>query len=213
RNVSRIVIGKPAHSRWRDRLRGSLLDEIVRGSQGIEVQVIPRGQTAATRAPEAPRQPRRDPRPYLWAMATVLVSTLVCRAMFKHYDNSNLIMVYLLGVAFVAARVGRGPSALAAVLSVAAFDFFFVPPYLTFAVSDTQYLVTFGVMLVVSLLISTLAVRVTAQGEGARSREQRTQVLYAMSRELATARVAEEVAAVTSRHVSDVLEGAAEVLL
>ena len=108
--------------------------------------------------------------------------------MFGRFDNSNLIMVYLLGVAFVATRYGRRPSVLAAVLSVAAFDFFFVPPYLTFAVSDTQYLVTFAVMLVVGLLISTLAVRVREQAEAAREREQRTQVLYAMSRELAGGR-------------------------
>jgi two-component system, OmpR family, sensor histidine kinase KdpD len=213
RNVSRIVIGKPAHSRWRDRLRGSLLDEIVRGSQGIEVQVIPGGQTTASRAPEAPRKERPDPRPYLWAVATVVVSTLVCRAMFKRYDNSNLIMVYLLGVAFVAARFGRGPSALAALLSVGAFDFFFVPPFLTFAVSDGQYAVTFAVMLLVSLLISTLSVRVKAQAEAAKSREQRTQVLYAMSRDLAAARTAEEVARAASRHVADVLRGTAEVIL
>ena len=64
-------------------------------------------------------------------------------------------MIYLLGVVFVATRFGRGPSAFAAVLSVAVFDFFFVPPHLTFAVADTQYLVTFAVMLVVGLLIST----------------------------------------------------------
>ena len=56
-------------------------------------------------------------------------------------------MVYLLGVAFVAARHGRLPSVLASILSVAAFDFFFVPPHLTFAVSDTQYVITFAVML------------------------------------------------------------------
>ena len=75
--------------------------------------------------------------------------------MFRRFDKSNLIMVYLLGVAFVATWYGRWPSALAAVLSVAAFDFFFVPPYLTFAVTDTQYVVTFAVMLLVGLLIST----------------------------------------------------------
>ena len=65
--------------------------------------------------------------------------------MHGRFDRSNLVMVYLLGVVFVASRYGRGavgwPPAL---LSVAAFDFFFVPPYLTFAVSDTQYLVTFA---------------------------------------------------------------------
>ena len=64
-------------------------------------------------------------------------------------------MVYLLGVVVVATRFGRGASLLASVLSVAAFDFFFVPPYFTFAVSDTEYLVTFAVMLVVALVISS----------------------------------------------------------
>ena len=122
-------------------------------------------------------------------------------------------MVYLLGVAVVATRYGRRPSALAAVLSVAAFDFFFVPPYLTFAVSDTQYLVTFAVMLLVSLLISTLAARVRAQAEAARWREQRTRVLYALSRDLASARTADEVAKAATHHVADILQGPAEVFL
>jgi two-component system sensor histidine kinase KdpD len=214
RNVSRIVVGKPLHSPWRDRLRGSLLDEIVRGSGGIEVMVIPGGQRDALRSPDREAARSGQPRvPYLASAAVVLVCTLLCWAMFGRFDNSNLIMVYLLGVGFVATFYGRRPSALAAVLSVAAFDFFFVPPYLTFAVSDTQYLVTFGVMLLVSLLISTLAGRVRAQAEAARRREQRTQALYAMSRELASARAAEEVARVASRHVSEILQGPVEVLL
>ncbi len=131
--------------------------------------------------------------------------------MVGRFDRSNLVMVYLLGVAFVASRYGRGPSAVAAVLSVAAFDFFFVPPHLTFAVSDSQYVVTFAVMLVVSLVISTLAAQVRAQADAARKREQRTQVLYAMSRDLAAARTVEEVASTASRHLSEVFGGSATV--
>jgi len=214
RNVSRIVVGRPLHSRWRDRLRGSLLDEIVRGSGGIEVLVIAREPEAIPGTPPGPPgpQPRRN-WPYLVSCATVLACTLVCWAMFHRFDNSNLVMVYLLGVAFVATRFGRRPSALAAVLSVAAFDFFFVPPHLTFAVSDTQYVVTFGVMLVVSLLISTLAARVRGQAEGARRRERRTQVLYGMTQDLAGARTVEEVARAATRHVYELLQGPVEVLL
>jgi two-component system, OmpR family, sensor histidine kinase KdpD len=215
RNVNRIVVGKPVHSRWRDRLKGSLLDELVRGSGGIEVHVIAGGQTGPSGPPPVALAGGRATTlgPYLWSAGVVVICTLVCWAMFGRFDNSNLIMVYLLGVAFVATRHGRRPSGLAAVLSVAAFDFFFVPPHMTFAVSDTQYLVTFGVMLVVSLLISTLAVRVKAQAEAARQREQRTQALYAMSRELAGARTAEEVVRIASRHVSELVQGAANVLL
>jgi two-component system sensor histidine kinase KdpD len=96
---------------------------------------------------------------------------------------------------------------------VAAFDFFFVPPYLTFAVSDTEYVVTFAVMLVVGLLISTLAVRVKDQAEAARERERRTRVLYDMSRELAARRAPEDVASVSSRHVGELFRGPAGVLL
>jgi two-component system sensor histidine kinase KdpD len=143
----------------------------------------------------------------------VFACTLVCWGLFRRFDNANLVMVYLLGVAFVATRYGRRPSALAAVLSVAAFDFFFVPPHLTFAVSDTQYLVTFAVMLVVGLLISTLAARVRAQAEAARGREERTRILYAMSRDLAAAKTVEEVTRAASRHVSDVLQGPSEILM
>ncbi len=214
RNVSRIVVGKPAHSRWRDRLTGSLLDEIVRGSGGIEVLVIPGGQPITSDQPSQPAAHRASqPASYVWAVAVVLLSTLVCWTMFDRFDKSNLVMVYLLGVAFVATRHGRRPSALAALLSVAAFDFFFVPPYMTFAVSDSQYIVTFAVMLLVGVLISTLAVRVRSQADAARQRERRTQILYAVSRDLAGATTAEEVARFASRHVADIVQGPAEVLL
>jgi len=83
-------------------------------------------------------------------------------------------MLYLLGVMFVALRYGRGPSIVASLLSVAAFDFFFVQPYLTFAVADVQYLVTFGVMLIVAIVISTLTVQIRTQADVARQRERRT---------------------------------------
>jgi len=77
---------------------------------------------------------------------------------------------------------------LASVLSVAALDFLFVPPVLTFAVSDVRYLFTFLVMLVVGLVTSSLAARIRMQADAARQREQRTAALYAMSRELASTR-------------------------
>ena len=213
RNVSKIVVGKPAHGRWRDRLKGSLLDAIVRGSGEVDVYIISGERGEELQAARPATGGRAKPAQYLWSAAVVLASTVLCWAMHGRFDRSNLIMVYLLGVAFVATRYGRGPSAFTALLSVAAFDFFFVPPYLTFAVADTQYLVTFGVMLLVSVLISTLAARVRAQADAARQRERRTQVLYAMSRDLAAARTVEEVARTTSRHVTDVLGGRAAVLV
>src|SRR5205814_10599761 len=119
------------------------------------------------------RPPAGKPLPYAAALATVLASTLLAWLMFPRFELANIIMVYLLGVVIVAMRFGRVASALASVLSVAAFDFFFVPPYYTFAVSDSQYLVTFLVMFVVALVISGLTVRTRDQAEAARTQDRR----------------------------------------
>ncbi|HEU5320278.1 MAG TPA: DUF4118 domain-containing protein, partial [Methylomirabilota bacterium] len=212
-NVSGVVVGKPSRPGLRTRLRTSPIDGIVRASGEVDVYVI---SVAREEGDERTRPVARAPVPrssLLWAVLVVLGCTAVAWAMFRRFDKSNLIMVYLLGVAFVATRFGRWPSVLAAALSVAAFDFFFVSPHLTFAVSDTQYIVTFGVMLTVALLISTLAVRVRDQGERARHREERTRLLYTMSRELAALRTTDEIAMTATRQVADVFKGPVQVLL
>lgn len=211
-NVSQILVGKPAHARWRDRLRGSLADEIVRGSGEVDVYFIS-GDAAEKPSAVRPVRPRSPVSAYVRAGLVVACSSALCWAMFGRFDRSNLVMVYLLGVCFVATRYGRGPSALAACLSVATFDFFFVPPYLTFAVTDTQYVVTFSVMLLVGLLISTLTIRVRDQAEAAHQRERRTQALYAVSRELTGLLAPEEVARVLCRHVAETFRGSAVLLL
>ena len=98
-------------------------------------------------------------------------------------------------------------------LGVAAFDFCFVPPYLTFAVSDQQYVVTFVVMLVTALVISTLTHRVRRQADAARERENRTRTLLTLSRDLAAVQTTEEIVLATVRQIAAVLGTRAVVLL
>ncbi len=141
------------------------------------------------------------PSAYTRGLLVVLVCTLVAHVGRDHLAESNLVMIYLLGVVLVASRFGRGPSIVASILSVAAFDFFFVMPHLTFAVADTQYLVTFGVMLTVALVISTLTNRLHHQVEVAHNRERRTAALYAMSRDLASTRGLEALVQTALHHI------------
>jgi two-component system sensor histidine kinase KdpD len=122
-------------------------------------------------------------------------------------------MFYLVGVVLVAARFGRGPSVLAAALSVVAFDFFFVPPRFTFVVTDTQYLVVFGSMLIVGLLISSLVVRVRQHAELSRERELRTATLYRMSRELSLADGESEIVRIAEEAMAELLGAEVWVLL
>jgi len=205
RNVSKIVVGKPRHARWRDLLLGSVRDEIVRdvGDIGeIDVYVLSGDEGEGGRAPAVPPRRRESPaRAYLASAGIISLCTAVCTLLAPRFAQSNLVMVYLLGVV-AAARLGRGPSVLASLLSVAAFDFFFVRPYYTFAVSDSEYLVTFAVMLITGLVISSLTVRLRRQAEAAREREQRTSALYAMSRDLAAAADEAAVLQAAAGHIS-----------
>jgi two-component system sensor histidine kinase KdpD len=213
-NVGRIIAGKPTHPRWRDRVRGSLVDALVRASGDIDVHVMSGDAIGDARRPARPSSfaPRSTARDYALASVVVILTTLLCSVLAPFLAGPNLVMIYLFAVTLVAMRASRGAAALASVASVAAFDFFFVPPHLTFAVADSQHLVTFGVMLLVALLISTLAARTRLHADAVRQRERRTAVLYEMSRDLATASSFDEVGAVSTRHVAEVMGAVAFVL-
>ncbi|HEY4910990.1 MAG TPA: DUF4118 domain-containing protein, partial [Methylomirabilota bacterium] len=201
RNVSKIVIGKPERPLWKRVLFGSIADALVRGSGDIDIYVVSGDKEAPVSRPARERLEPTNVPAYAEAIGIVALCTAAAWVMFPHVGLSNLIMVYLLGVVAVATRSSRGPTVLASVLSVATFDFFFVPPYFSFAVSDTQYLITFGVMLVVALVISGLTVRTRIQALAARERERRTAALYAMSRELANTREVESLLAIAVQHI------------
>jgi two-component system sensor histidine kinase KdpD len=149
---------------------------------------------------------------YLKAVVCTAQTTALSWLMYEYFELSNLVMVYLLGVVFVATRYGRGPSVVASFLSVLAFDFFFVPPRFSFAVSDVQYLFTFAVMLAVGLVTSNLAVNLRSQAKVAGHRERRAAVLYAFTRELSAARRQDEVARIAVKHIGGEFEGQSAIL-
>lgn len=185
RNVSKIVIGKQAAPLWKRLLRGSVLDDLIASSGEIEVYAISGEPGPPMRvAPFSSRGRPPDWREYAFAAAVVAACTLVSLALRTALNPVNVVMVYLLGVVIVAMRSSRRVALLASLLSVAAFDFFCVPPYLNFGVTDYEYLVTFVVMLIVAVTISSLTVRIRMQADYAIEREVRTQALYRITREL-----------------------------
>ncbi len=122
-------------------------------------------------------------------------------------------MIYLLAVVLAALRLGLKPAILTAFLGVLAFDFFFVPPRLTFAVADTEYLITFVALFIVGVVISTLVAKVRERAEVVREREVQTASLYYLSRDL---NAAADIAAILSavvRNVEESLDARVAVLL
>ena len=124
---------------------------------------------------------------YVWATVIGMALTMVATPLSGVLEQVNIVMLFLLGVVGVAMRFGRGPAALAAVLNVAAFDFFFVTPRMSFAIGDVQYLVTFAVMLGVGLLVGQLTAGLRFAVGVSGSRERRAQSLFELTRDLSAA--------------------------
>ena len=215
RNITRIVVGEAKRTGWRGWLRRSTATELVRIGRGFDVSVIARRDSPALKRRELPSSGPAEMRweRYWAALLITAICTGVAALMFPYFELTNLVMVYLLGGTVAALRLGRGPASLTAFANVAAFDFCFVPPRFSFAISDFQYLVTFIVMLGMTLVIASLVASVRAQTRVAGARERRTSSLYAMSRELAANRSFGNLSRLAVKHVAETFASHAVVLM
>ena len=196
---------------------GSVVDTLISEAHNINLYLLGSPKPGAEGEEPELTLYRRNPQPplgetlgkrkrsyfvgYLWAILTTVASTLTGQLMFGHFELANLVMVYLLGVVFIATRFGWGASILASVLAVFSFDYFFVEPLYSFQVSDSQFVVVLVAMLIVAMLISNLMANVRSQSKIAAHRERRASVLYAMSRELAMSQSEYEIVCTAVRHI------------
>ncbi|MQL51349.1 DUF4118 domain-containing protein [Desulfofundulus thermobenzoicus] len=216
RNISQIIIGKPLHSRLWEWLHGSVVDKVIRHSEGISVHVIPGKPGRERQVPRAPGVTRRPPAPllpYAGIMVLMFLVTL-CAASFRTFLGPvNVALMFLLPVLAGAVKWGTGPAVLAALVGVLAFDFLFVPPTFSFTVADLRYLISFVIFLLVALFTGTLSSRLQEQARLSRRREARTAALYALSREIAAVSELEPVLESVARKVAETVEGQVMVLL
>ncbi|MBJ9593118.1 DUF4118 domain-containing protein [Burkholderia seminalis] len=226
RNVSKIVAGGSPKAGLLRRLARPFGEQLAERAGDVDLMLIRASASDEARAAPLDARARdwRDafaqfgthrspPRHYVYAAAICTAITVVASLVSERLDLTNLVMLYLLGVVFSAVRLGRGPGVLQSFLSVAAFDYFFVPPRMSFSVSDTQYLLTFFGMLLTSLVISHLTSTLTRQASVAQRRERRTGAIYAMARELGAALTTEQIVEIGSRHVGEVFRARVAFLL
>jgi two-component system sensor histidine kinase KdpD len=187
-NLSRLVLGQAGSRGWwpRQPLARALarlapdIDRIEVGQPQRQRPAAPRRGADPAPAPGTGMQLRR----YGLAAAACAATTLLTHLLVPYFDLANIVMVFLLSVVGVAVWLGRGPSVLAAFVNVAAFDVFFVPPRLSFAVADVQYLLTFAVMLIVGLVTGQLTAGLRFQASVASHREARSRALFEAARDL-----------------------------
>ncbi len=212
-NVTRIVIGKSREPRWRSLVRPNIVDQLLRTSGEIDIYAI-QGMTEGAE-PASPPAPRRAVwRPYGAAIGLVVAAWAIALLLqTAGLSEANKAVVFLPAVVLAAIWWGLWPGIVAAVASVLAFDFFFVPPYYTFAVRDVQYLFTLVVFAIVALLVGTLGARLRRQVQTSRVRERRLDVLYRLSRSLSGVSGSHQLAIAAQREVATIFGGPVNVYL
>jgi two-component system sensor histidine kinase KdpD len=150
---------------------------------------------------------------YLWTALACIAVTLGCLPLAERFDRSNIVAIFILTVVLVGVRFGRGPAAAAALLSVGAFDFFFVPPRFSFAVSDVQYVLTFVIMLTVGLITGQLTAGLRFQARVSAHREERAASLYEFARDLSAAVQVDQVVKISDESIERTFHATAALLL
>jgi two-component system sensor histidine kinase KdpD len=214
-NFSKIILGRSQVSGF---WRSSTLRQLATLAPDIDLMELGRTQSevppSAKTAPDTRfTAPTQNFGHYLWASIASLFTAAIATPLVPYLDLANIVMLFLLTVVLVAVRLGRGPAIIATVIGVAAFDFFFVSPRFSFAVSDVQYLVTFAVMLVVGLITAHLTAGLRYQARVAARRESRSRALYEFARELSGALQTEQIFEMTRAFIAQTFRVQATLLL
>jgi two-component system, OmpR family, sensor histidine kinase KdpD len=187
-NITQIVIGKSNRSRWFEMVHGSVVHELVRKTDQISVHVVSADDCEAVPAKSVRTRPKIEPfriEPYLGS-AAVVAAALSIGLLLKHFVAvQSISLVFLTAVLASAIAWGLLPSLFACVVSVLAYNFFFLPPLYTLTVADAENVVTLFFFLIVAVIVSNLTARTHSQVLTARSRAKTTAELYAFSRKIA----------------------------
>lgn len=219
-NLGRIVAGRSTHTRSRWFPRETFNRRLAAQAPDIDLITVARDEAQLRRAAAGAPEPVRVEslraeriRAYAYALLTGIGIAVGATPLVEYLDLANIVMLFLAGVVFVAFRFGRAPAVFAAILNVAVFDFFFVPPRFTFAVGDVQYLLTFAVMLVVGLVTGHLTAGLRYQARVARYREERARSLSEMAKSLSSALVEQQVVEISDKFLEASFRAKAAILL
>jgi two-component system sensor histidine kinase KdpD len=209
-NVTKIVIGKPK----RFGLRPTIAQRLLARTPRIDIYLMD------ARVEETPVQPLPGKRllpgrpwNFLVSLAAVALVTLIAFSLRHLLSEVNLLILFLLPIAGSALYLGRGPSVFATIISVLAFDYFFVPPFFTFVIRDVQYFLSFVIYVSVAVLISNLASLLRDKVELLKKSEARSTILYGLSLDLVTAHTVDQVLQILVRHTRQIFPGEMAIFL
>jgi two-component system sensor histidine kinase KdpD len=219
-NITHIVVSRTKRPRWSELLRGSTVSRLLRRARDINVHVMAdRGEEQPSPAPGDLIQTRGtrpalfEPREFGGAAAMVAAALLVALALRQFLGISNIALVFLTAVLGGAVTYGLMPALFACLISVLAFNFFFLPPLYTFSIADPENVVALITFATVAVIGSNLTARLRAQALMAQQRAKTTEDLYAFSRKLSGVVSLDDLLWATSFQIASMLRVRVVILL
>ncbi|HEY4350168.1 MAG TPA: sensor histidine kinase KdpD [Paraburkholderia sp.] len=219
RGATRLVLGsRPPRVRWRALWRAlsgpRIAERIVRANPRLALVVVGTSDDDALPARVVAKRTAET----VWSGLLVAVfacalTTVIASVLLHFFATPNVVMLFMLNVVLLSLRLGRIAGAWAALLSVGSFDFFFVDPRFSFAVSDTQYLFTFVLMLTVALVTSQLAARLRYKAKVATAGERRATAVARVARDLSSAIRPAQIAAVCRQTIAPLFDARVALVL
>ena len=207
-NITQIVIGKSNRSRWFEMVHGSVVHELVRRTGSISVHVISADDSETVPPKSIETRPAIEPiriEPYLGSAGAVAVA-LGIGLLLKHFIAvQSISLVFLTAILASAIAWGLWPSLFAAIASMLAYNFFFLPPLYTFTVGDPENVLALFFFLIVALIVSNLTARTRTQVVTARLRAKTTAELYAFSRKVAGIGALDDLLWATAHQITSML--------
>jgi two-component system sensor histidine kinase KdpD len=193
-NVTHIVVGKPRRPRWSEVLWGSVTYALIRHAGDINVHVIARpeqGRGAPSKQQKAVTAATDgngfDFKPFAGSLVFIAVAIAIGETLQHFLSSTNITLVFLTAVMGSAIAYGLWPSLFACLVSVLAYNFFFLPPLYSFTIADPENVVALFFFGLVAVIASNLTARVRGQAMSARHRARTTEDLYLFARKLAGA--------------------------
>jgi two-component system sensor histidine kinase KdpD len=213
-NVTLIMIWKYIGFRFKDLFFKSLADKLLQaGELDVYIMTGTLKKTNPSTTPSPLIKKTISWKYYGISIAIVAAATALNFALLPIFGGNNLIAVYLLGVTLIAVLGQTGPSILGSVLSVLAYDFFFISPVHTFSLSNIQSLPTLIIMLIIAEVISHLTILTRRQAGMAKQAERQTSALYSLSQQLASARGVNKLLDIGTSYMSELLNSDIQALM
>ncbi len=191
-NVTQIIMGKSARSRWFELINGSVVRDLVRHSGNISVHIIAGEHLTGDPIPKKTVKTRANPGeeglaavPYLVTLAAVSIALGFAYLLKPVIGIESVNLVFLVAVIGIAYTYGLWPSLFAAVLGMFAYQFFLLDPIFGFSVADFKNVAALCFFFFTAFVVSNLTAKVRAQANNARNRAATTEALYVFSKKLA----------------------------